>query len=230
MFALILPLIKIRFNSAMTICTTFITRVKISKSFKISLSLFLWLFSICSLKLDSHVALPYRRMSGNFGWVIWTIALTWSETRPRAPSSDKNGTCCSVRISFYARRGDFEIWKFAWNFLNSEQRVFNGWNEAPISFAPTYKYDYGTDIYDSSEKARIPAYCYGCTIFYSLASNDSMKLILKKIFKRRKNIVFCREVDPAKKWSCTVAAWGWNDRCRAVCALWSRRDQSNTLF
>ena len=40
-----------------------------------------------------------------------------------------------------------------------ENRVFSGWNEAPITFAPTYKYDYGTDIYDSSEKARIPAYC-----------------------------------------------------------------------
>ena len=40
-----------------------------------------------------------------------------------------------------------------------ENRVFSGWNEAPITFAPTYKYDFGTDIYDSSEKARIPAYC-----------------------------------------------------------------------
>ena len=41
----------------------------------------------------------------------------------------------------------------------SANRVFQGWQEAPISFAPTYKYDYGTDTYDSSEKARIPAWC-----------------------------------------------------------------------
>ncbi|CDM32457.1 Inositol-1,4,5-trisphosphate 5-phosphatase 1 [Penicillium roqueforti FM164] len=38
-------------------------------------------------------------------------------------------------------------------------RVFQFYSEGPIEFPPTYKYDVGGDIYDTSEKSRIPAWC-----------------------------------------------------------------------
>lgn len=38
-------------------------------------------------------------------------------------------------------------------------RAFQFYSEGPIGFAPTYKYNIGTDVYDTSEKSRIPAWC-----------------------------------------------------------------------
>ncbi|TDG42358.1 hypothetical protein AWZ03_011212 [Drosophila navojoa] len=41
----------------------------------------------------------------------------------------------------------------------SYERCFKGYTEGEIKFAPTYKYDVGTDTYDTGEKQRAPAYC-----------------------------------------------------------------------
>lgn len=45
--------------------------------------------------------------------------------------------------------------------LNRERslgRVFKGWIEGPVTFLPTYKFDPGTDAYDTSAKARVPSF------------------------------------------------------------------------
>eukprot|EP01137_Pigoraptor_chileana_P032379 Opistho-2@21651 len=45
------------------------------------------------------------------------------------------------------------------NIERAALRVFVGFEEGPIDFVPTYKYDVGTDNYDTSEKQRTPAWC-----------------------------------------------------------------------
>ena len=39
--------------------------------------------------------------------------------------------------------------------------AFAGYEEGPLLFRPTYRYDLGTDNYDTSEKMRIPAWTGG---------------------------------------------------------------------
>ena len=39
-----------------------------------------------------------------------------------------------------------------------EFKVFQDYNEGPLEFAPTYKYDLNSDYYDTSEKFRSPAW------------------------------------------------------------------------
>ena len=39
-----------------------------------------------------------------------------------------------------------------------QRKVFNGYTEGPITFLPTYKFDPGTDDWDTSEKSRAPAW------------------------------------------------------------------------
>ncbi|CAM9278399.1 unnamed protein product, partial [Choristocarpus tenellus] len=36
--------------------------------------------------------------------------------------------------------------------------VFSGYHEGPLNFRPTYKFDRGTDVYDTSSKHRVPAW------------------------------------------------------------------------
>lgn len=44
--------------------------------------------------------------------------------------------------------------------------AFEEYQEGPILFRPTYRYDVGTDDYDTSEKSRIPAWTGASTGLY----------------------------------------------------------------
>ena len=37
--------------------------------------------------------------------------------------------------------------------------MFQGYREGPIAFDPTFKFDPQSDVYDTSAKARVPAWC-----------------------------------------------------------------------
>ena len=43
--------------------------------------------------------------------------------------------------------------------LGEPGTAFEAWDEADIDFRPTYKYDVGTSDFDTSGKARAPAWC-----------------------------------------------------------------------
>ncbi|XBW38689.1 hypothetical protein QEN19_004277 [Hanseniaspora menglaensis] len=43
--------------------------------------------------------------------------------------------------------------------VNIKKSIFHGFCEPAIKFPPTYKYNVGTDLYDTSEKARTPSWC-----------------------------------------------------------------------
>ncbi|CAK9295175.1 unnamed protein product [Gordionus sp. m RMFG-2023] len=55
-------------------------------------------------------------------------------------------------------------------------KIFPGFQEGPITFPPTYKYDPGTDNFDSSEKARVPSWCD--RILWKSASSEKVNLLL----------------------------------------------------
>ncbi|KAK7487803.1 hypothetical protein BaRGS_00020944, partial [Batillaria attramentaria] len=45
------------------------------------------------------------------------------------------------------------------NMCREEGLIFAHFREAPIKFPPSYKFDVGTDVYDTGAKQRIPAWC-----------------------------------------------------------------------
>ncbi|XP_071957184.1 inositol polyphosphate 5-phosphatase OCRL-like [Antedon mediterranea] len=67
----------------------------------------------------------------------------------------------SEAVKMYVEKGEFD-WLYQKDQLHNQRmqkKVFVGFDEGKITFPPTYKYDTGTDRWDSSEKQRAPAWC-----------------------------------------------------------------------
>ncbi|KAF8592645.1 DNase I-like protein [Ramaria rubella] len=63
-------------------------------------------------------------------------------------------------VRSFVQAGDFDPLVAADQLKQSmdTQAAFVGYDEGPLVFAPTYRYDVGTENYDTSEKMRIPAW------------------------------------------------------------------------
>uniref|UniRef100_A0A7S1HHQ8 Inositol polyphosphate-related phosphatase domain-containing protein n=3 Tax=Hemiselmis andersenii TaxID=464988 RepID=A0A7S1HHQ8_HEMAN len=57
----------------------------------------------------------------------------------------------------------------------TEGRVARGYREGELSFKPTYKYDPASDVYDSSVKARVPAWTD--RILFKSRRGDDLRLV-----------------------------------------------------
>jgi len=84
-----------------------------------------------------------------------------------------------------------------------DKQAFYGYEEGPVLFRPTYRYDLGTDTYDTSEKLRIPAWTD--RILYRGNQLDLAVYSRSELFGSDHKPVFAifraevRIVDPVKK-------------------------------
>lgn len=86
------------------------------------------------------------------------------------------------------REGDLEsLWKYdQLKKLMRDQLIFIDFEEGPLTFPPTFKFDKGTDVYDTSAKKRKPGWCdrvlwmvhedafYGCELATYLKAYHSI--------------------------------------------------------
>ncbi len=61
--------------------------------------------------------------------------------------------------------------------------VFIGYDEGPVIFNPTYRYNLGTDTYDTSEKMRIPAWTGEHYSMTGLTSESRMFVVDRILYR-----------------------------------------------
>ncbi|XP_019885283.1 inositol polyphosphate 5-phosphatase E isoform X3 [Camponotus floridanus] len=106
--------------------------------------------------LDLPKELPTRHKSKdvtqNFDCVFWCGDLNFRLAQSREEVIQWiTNTCFPQESPINLRKDQLKI-------ILNEGAVLRGFEEAPITFPPTYKYDPGTQNFDSSSKQRTPAY------------------------------------------------------------------------
>lgn len=111
---------------------------------------------ICnSLELPKDLPIRHKNkdVTQNFDYVFWFGDLNFRLTQPRAQVIDW--------LSKQKFPLDSPLQTPLYDQLASNIRkglVFKGFQEPPLSFKPTYKYDPGTQDFDTSHKQRVPSY------------------------------------------------------------------------
>ena len=103
-----------------------------------------------------------RKFCSNIIWLADTnyrIDLANETVRSLATESNHDPLVGSDQVGFSSFLEDARLRTYIQLRLAIENGdAFAGYDEGPLLFPPTYKYDVGTDNYDSSEKMRIPAW------------------------------------------------------------------------
>ncbi|XP_015433834.1 PREDICTED: 72 kDa inositol polyphosphate 5-phosphatase isoform X2 [Dufourea novaeangliae] len=106
--------------------------------------------------LDLPKDLPIRHKSKdvtqNFDCVFWCGDLNFRLAQPREEVIQW------VTDTSFPQQSPVNLRKDQLRATLNEGSVLRGFEEAPITFPPTYKYDPGTQNFDSSSKQRTPAY------------------------------------------------------------------------
>ncbi|XP_032690444.1 inositol polyphosphate 5-phosphatase E isoform X2 [Odontomachus brunneus] len=106
--------------------------------------------------LDLPKELPTKHKSKdvtqNFDCVFWCGDLNFRLVQPREEVIQWITNTC------FPQESPINLHKDQLRTILNEGAILRGFEEAPVTFPPTYKYDPGTHNFDSSSKQRTPAY------------------------------------------------------------------------